>query len=71
MSEMTQMAIAHIYGMNHQKQLFREMLETEQKRTGLGFIQYKRILELMEQPAPKVEDEEHPPKRFRDIANGE
>jgi hypothetical protein len=49
MGEITQEAIAHIYGMNHQKQIFKEMLEAEQKRTGLGFIQYKRILELMEE----------------------
>ena len=48
-NDVTAMAIAHIYGMNHQKDLFREMLEAEQKRTGLGFIQYKRILELMEE----------------------
>lgn len=26
---------------------FLELLEAEQKRTGLGFIQYKRILELL------------------------
>jgi hypothetical protein len=49
MGEITELAIAHIYGMNHQKKLFQEMLEAEQKRTGLGFIQYKRILELMEE----------------------
>ena len=49
MGEITVEAIAHIYGMNHQKQLFKEMLEAEQKRTGLGFIQYKRIIELMEE----------------------
>jgi hypothetical protein len=59
MSEVTQMAIAHIYGMNHQKQIFKEMLEAEQKRTGLGFIQYKRILELMEEYNGKANEDLH------------
>lgn len=47
--EITVMAVAHLHGMNQQKQIFIEMLEAEKKRTGLGFIQYKRILELMEE----------------------
>lgn len=59
MGEITQMAIAHIYGMNHQKQLFKEMLEAEQKRSGLGFIQYKRILELMEEYDGKTDENLH------------
>lgn len=46
--EITQVAIAHLHGMAQQKQIIREILEAEQKRTGLGFIQYKRIIELME-----------------------
>lgn len=31
-----------------EKERILELLEAEKKRTGLGFVQYKRILELLE-----------------------
>ncbi len=64
MSDVNQMAIAHIYGMNHQKEIFKEILGKEQDSTGSDFILYSRILELLY-------GEQHPPKRFRDVSNGE
>lgn len=41
------------YGIQLQKDLILEILEEEQKRTKLGFIQYQRIQELLDEMVSK------------------
>lgn len=41
--------VMFVAGLRYEQTRIVKLLEEEQKRTGLGFIQYQRILELLEQ----------------------
>lgn len=64
-------------GQQAERERIMKILEEEQKRTGLGFIQYKVLIEKIQNLKGEVDaqrqtqEDPHPPKRFRDIANGE
>jgi len=43
------LAMAHLRGVQTERERFLALLQKEQERTKLGFIQYQRIRELLEE----------------------